>query len=319
MSLSAAEVKQSSPVLLSILIPAYNRPEMLSELLTSLETVTVTDCEILVVDDASPQDLGPVIASHASRDGRIIYVRNASNVGPTANFNKAISLSRGRYFTILGDDETVLPGNFEKKLAVLEAYHEIGLVYSGHFYVDACNEQRQLAAWPGMLDYSYIGGRDEFADLFPFNYISLHSVLYRRSLWERYGGFDEQITECGNDWEMNLRYCFHTQTAYIDEPLLNVRLHDGSTTSKLGVLQSKLAQGRIQVWRKWLVDRPQPYVLGPVLWHQLQARFELDVNHWFGKEAEQVQRWLGEFDRLKSDAHRAAGQALSSPSLRDGG
>src|SRR5581483_5315849 len=290
---------------LSILVPAYNRPDMLSECLDSLASAPA-DCEILVVDDCSPTDLSATVARFSEQDPRISFVRNETNLGPTKNFNKAISLARGSCFCILGDDETVLPGNFEKKLAILDAHPEVGLVYSRHFYTDGANQNMGLALWPGMVHYSYIGGRDEFRDLLPCNYISLHSVVYRKALWERYGGFDEAITECGNDWEMNIRYSFYSQTAYIDEPLLNVRVHEGATTRRMGLLQEKLASGRIEVWRNWLVKRDEPIILDDRGWAHMYNLYVRDLNFWFQNRPDLVQKWLTEFDGLKREASAQA-------------
>jgi glycosyltransferase involved in cell wall biosynthesis len=300
----ATSQRRSTAPKLSILIPAYNRPDMLAQCLDSLRSVT-SDCEIVVVDDCSPTDLGPHVEPYIARDGRIRFCRNKTNLGPTGNFNHAIELARGRYFCILGDDETVLPGNFEKKLAILDAHPDIGFAYSRHYYTNEQGDATELAMWPGMLHFSYVGGRDEFHDLFPWNYISLHSVVYRKELFERYGGFDPQITECGNDWEMNIRYAFHTETAYIDEPLLNVRVHQGATTRRLGLLDQKLATGRIQVWRKWLVDKSEPLVLDERAWAHMHGLFVRDVNFWFQGQPALVQKWLAEFQQLKQDAQAA--------------
>lgn len=68
-------------------------------------------------------------------------------------------------------------------------------------------------------------------------------MLFRRELWEERGGMDPTITDFGNDWDMVLRFCYETPTAFINEPLLKVRVHGGSHTQADGLTEGHFASG----------------------------------------------------------------------------
>ncbi|BET12284.1 glycosyltransferase family 2 protein [Pandoraea sputorum] len=94
---------------LSICIPTYNRAGFLDTLLKSLvEQIAASgradDVEVLVSDNASPDDTQTVVAKF---EGAIRYWRNPENIGPDANFLKLFGEAKGQYIWLPGDDDTV--------------------------------------------------------------------------------------------------------------------------------------------------------------------------------------------------------------------
>ena len=82
----------------SIGLPVYNGASFLPRTIDSLVTQDYEDLEIIVVDNASDDETPEIVKSYAAADRRITYVRNPSNIGLVANFNKAFELSRGEFF-----------------------------------------------------------------------------------------------------------------------------------------------------------------------------------------------------------------------------
>ena len=284
----------------SVLIPSYNRPAMLDECLASLHGVTI-DAEIVVIDDASAENVDAVVERHKRRDPRIRYLKNERNLGVTANFNRLLSEARGQYLCIMGNDDANLPGNFEKKAALLDAHPKIGLVYSRWYQFDDTGRVLGILQWPGLTDHPYIGGRDEFLDLLPASYLLLHSMLFRRELWEQRGGVDARLTDFGNDWDMVLRFCYQTQTAFINEPLLKVRAHAGSHTQADGLADGRFAPCRIAVWRKWLVENDDPPVLDDMVWRRMFQAFVPDLQNEFKGDEERQRFYLQQLQQLRED------------------
>lgn len=299
---------------LSILIPTYNRAEYLRECLTSV-TATTVDCEILVSDNASPDDTAAVVAGFARQDDRIRPWRHPTNLGLRHNIQHLFTQARGRYFCLLGDDDIILPGNFEKKLAILHAHPEIGLIHSRAYRMDAQGRTHDLLYWPGVLDYSYLGGRNEFADLLQAPHMSLQSVVFHRDLWEAHGGFDlsdPDIANAPSDWGMLLTYCHHTQTAFLAEPLVAVRFHAQSYSQSRGMAAGLFARGRIALWRKWLVDPTPVPVLEERHWQALAAAFVVDLDHEFNGDRHQVDRYLAAFTALKAANRQKAASRIQA-------
>ena len=246
---------------------------MIPRFLESVRTVK-SDCEILVVDNASTDATSTFVAMSAAKDPRIRYVRNEENIGVIANYNLAMELARGEYVCCMGDDDATLPGNFERKIALLDANPKVGLVYSQWLRMDENGRSLGVCAWPGLLRHSYVGGRAEFLDLLPACYIHLQSVVFRRELFEKHGGADlrPEIT-AGQDWDMLLRWINNTETAYIAEPLVGVGVHAQSQTESVCRTNGHFAKRRIAIWRKWLVESQDPPVLDDGRWQRMRDAF----------------------------------------------
>jgi len=290
----------SSPRL-SVVAPTFNRANMLPRFLESMRTVT-SDCEIIVLDNASTDDTTAVVAKFAASDPRIRYVRNPENIGVIANYNLAMELARGETICCFGDDDAVLPGNFERKLALLDANPQIGLVYSLWHRMDPQGRSLGVCTWPGLLSHSYIGGRSEFLDLLPACYIHLQGVVFRRELFEKYGGVDlrPEMT-AGQDWDMLLRWVYNTETAFIAEPLVCVGIHAQSQTESVCRTNGHFARGRIAIWRKWLVESDAPPVLDDSRWLRMRDAFLPDLHYEFANDRATIDSFLAEFEDIRSE------------------
>ncbi len=92
---------------ISFAVPYYSAPEYLREALESLLSQTHLNWEAVVVDDASPNSVADLIAEF--NDRRITYVRNDTNLGLAANWNKALSLTNAPLVCILHSDDLLEP------------------------------------------------------------------------------------------------------------------------------------------------------------------------------------------------------------------
>lgn len=113
----------------SILIPAY-KVAFLNECIMSIIEQTHKDFELIIVDDASPEDLHSVVSQFA--DTRIKYYRNDVNYGAldvVDNWNKCLSLAKGDYVICMGDDDKLLPNCLEEYAQLIDKYPGIGLLH----------------------------------------------------------------------------------------------------------------------------------------------------------------------------------------------
>ena len=100
--------------LYSVIIPTYNRPDLLDRAIESALAQTQTPFEVVVVDDWSqpPADV--------PSDSRVRLVRLPANRGNAAARNAGLAAARGRWITYLDDDDVLLPTMAERSLAALE-------------------------------------------------------------------------------------------------------------------------------------------------------------------------------------------------------
>ena len=92
---------------ISFAVPYYSAPEYLREALESLRSQTYLNWEAVVVDDASPNSVTDLITEF--NDQRITYVRNDTNLGLAANWNKALALTNAPLVCILHSDDLLEP------------------------------------------------------------------------------------------------------------------------------------------------------------------------------------------------------------------
>ena len=92
---------QSNP-LVSIVLPTYNRAELLPHSIHSVLEQTYKHLELIIIDDHSTQETEDVVKGF--HDERIKYTRNQANLKLPRSLNKGFSLSRGAYLTWTSDD-----------------------------------------------------------------------------------------------------------------------------------------------------------------------------------------------------------------------
>lgn len=102
----------------SICIPVYNGAAYIGETLRSVLTQPVADLEVIVSDNCSTDDTVAVVQSEA--DERVRVVRNETNIGAIANWNRVMAASRGRFVKLLPADDVLHPGSLARQISALE-------------------------------------------------------------------------------------------------------------------------------------------------------------------------------------------------------
>ena len=103
-----------------MVIPTKDRSRLLARALDSV-LPQLPDEEVVVVDDGSDAEHAAAVRELCSGDRRIRLFRNPRSLGPSPARNRGVAEARGRYLSILDDDNLWLPGKWERQRAVLEA------------------------------------------------------------------------------------------------------------------------------------------------------------------------------------------------------
>jgi len=101
--------------LVSIIMPAYCAERYIGEALHSVQLQGVSDWELFVVDDGSPDNTADVVASYARNDSRIRLIQQA-NSGPAMARQAAVDRAAGRYVAFLDSDDYWLPDKLSRQL-----------------------------------------------------------------------------------------------------------------------------------------------------------------------------------------------------------
>lgn len=116
--------------LITTVIPTFRRPRLLRRAITSALEQEGVPLRVCVYDNASGDETAGVVTEIASSDSRLIYHCHPENIGGAANFDFGIRHVSTPFFSILSDDDYLLPGFYQKALAGL-AEHPEAMCWAG--------------------------------------------------------------------------------------------------------------------------------------------------------------------------------------------
>lgn len=180
----------------SITIPAYKQ-KYLYEAIESCLVQTYKDFELIIVDDASPEDLKSVVDRF--QDSRIRYYRNEKNCGAlnvVDNWNISLGYATGDYVICMGDDDRLLPNCLEEYSRLIEKYPDLDIYHGMTEIIDensrVADMQESRPEREGM--YSMISGRLRNCRL---QYIG--DWLFKRTTLELLNGYVNMPMAWGSD------------------------------------------------------------------------------------------------------------------------
>ncbi|MDW8051207.1 MAG: glycosyltransferase family 2 protein [Armatimonadota bacterium] len=103
----------------SVLTPAYNVAPYIGQCIESVQAQTLTDWEMIIVDDASTDDTVQVVQRYLS-DPRIRLLQNERNSGAASARNRALDVARGEWIAVLDADDWYAPTRLEKLVSFAE-------------------------------------------------------------------------------------------------------------------------------------------------------------------------------------------------------
>ncbi len=124
---------------ISVCIPAYNRPEVLSPLLDSILSQDFTHFEVVICEDNSPRraEIATIARKYAEKfPCHIRYLENETNLGYDGNLRKLITLASGEYCLFMGNDDLMCPGALAKVASAVERYNNVGVVLRSYASFD---------------------------------------------------------------------------------------------------------------------------------------------------------------------------------------
>ena len=211
----------------SVIIPTYNRADLLPAAIDSVLRQTYSDFEVIVVDDGSTDSTSQVVSRY-SADWRVKYAFQ-KNQGRAMARNYGASLARGEFLGFLDSDDEYLPDNLAGHLKVFAQQPALGMTVGGYQYMtEAGDVVEERRPWEEDDSLSVAG--------WLFNCLAMPgSILLRRSEFERIGGFDPDC-EIAEDWDLFIRLAYRgCQVEWNRQMSCRYRLHSGSSTHSLAL------------------------------------------------------------------------------------
>lgn len=229
---------QARPVV-TVLIPTYNRAQLLPRTLDSVLAQTFADFEVLIVDDGSTDDTTAVVARCA--DKRVKYLRQQMNAGVGAARNRGLREARGEFVAFLDSDDEWMPENLARQVTQFRGLpDDVGLSYTGvetvfdDGAVTVDRPEHRGDVYDKMLLRNVIHGGGS-------------NAVIRRNVIATVGFFDEGMPAI-EDYDYWLRITRFFKVDFIDEPL--IRYHDPRTLERRSLAVGANHDARMWLYRK---------------------------------------------------------------------
>ncbi len=181
--------------IVSVVIPAYNVSPYIQQAVESALNQTVTEIEVLLIDDGSTD--GTIEQLSEFRDHRLKIIRR-NHAGVSVTRNVGIEVARARHIGFLDGDDIWLPHKLEKHLALMEFYPDADMTFSLSRDIDETGRTRGL---PPLQPAEVIS----FRELLRQNLVRTTStVVVRKEAFLKAGLFDPSLVSC-EDYDMWLR------------------------------------------------------------------------------------------------------------------
>lgn len=201
---------------LSVVMPVHNALPHLDKAVESIVRQTWSDFEFVIYDDGSTDGSAERLRHWAARDERIRLVEGGQNLGPAASSNFVVQLARGSLVARMDADDISRPDRLQRQIELLKQRPEVGLVGTAYETIDA---RGTVIRGPNLWRLH----RPSWFVPFPHG-----SILFRRELFDRIGGYREQCV-FWEDQDFFLRASAVTKIVTLAAPLYQHRHSEVST------------------------------------------------------------------------------------------
>jgi GT2 family glycosyltransferase len=277
----------------SVGIPSYNHAPFLGAAIESVLGQTLSDLELVIVEDGSRDGSLEIAQRYAARDERVTVLTHADHanlgLGPSVNlYRRRMS---GRYVTGIGSDDVLHADALETVVAFLESRPEVGYAYG---YARLIDESGAEVANARTLGADLTGDGRIVERLVQGNRIPAMTLLMRRECLEQAGDEDHDLVY--SDWEFFTRAAAHWEAGFVPRCLAGQRVH--ATNTSVGASRSTNLQRALAVTEA-LRERA-PAVGGRLAEPRVRATLELQLGFLrfaAGDESDAASRVRGAFNR----------------------
>lgn len=210
--------------MISVIIPTYNRREMVLDCVASVLATDYRELEIIVVDDCSPDQTSEELTRRFAGDKRVRVIRNERNCSLAVSRNRGAAIAKGEYLFFLDDDNVVDENILSELLAVFAHDERIALVAplaiqnrrgtEPTIWTLGCDFNRWTSQPRNLSADLPLSQFDEYDKLFPTTY-SPNAFMVRREAFDKVGGFDESYVITYEESDFGLRLLEAGYAAYI--------------------------------------------------------------------------------------------------------
>ena len=206
---------------ISVVTPSYNQGQYLEETIKTIMSQDHKNVEYIIVDGGSRDNSIDIIKRYAA--DLFWWVSEPDN-GRGDSLNKGFSHSTGEIMAWLGCGDAYFPWTFKVVSEIFATFPEMEWLTTGipsiwyDEHTPCFASTKKGYSREGFLDGKYLPWRD---------YVQQESTFWRRSLWDRAGGFIDSKRKDMPDLELWLRFCRFADLYSVSIPLGGFRIHGG--------------------------------------------------------------------------------------------
>jgi glycosyltransferase involved in cell wall biosynthesis len=206
---------------ISVIIPTFNRLDLLKETIQSVRNQTYEDFEIVVVNDGSTDGTGAWLREQAN-----LRVVEQSNSGIAASRNKGASVARGAWLAFLDHDDLWSPDKLSIQAEFVRDNPDVALVSARHVRLGTSYSQPRRPQW--------IKG-DLLIKEYSESFIHTSSVMIRRDVFDSIEGFPTRY-RFADEFDVWLKIAAEYPIAHYSGPVVFIRFYESNTShNRLGV------------------------------------------------------------------------------------
>lgn len=223
------KTSSKSAPLVTIIVAGFNVEKYLAKCLDSLLKQTLSNIEIVVIDDASSDGTKAIIQKYAKKDSRIIPIYNSEHLGVSAARNQGIDKSHAEYLMVCDADDFYEPEMCEKLYQALEKTGadagacEDNIIYHAHIEMKPSDD-----FYYGL---KFVGLNDVSDNLIRNTDLSVHNKIFRKSIIDKYNLRYPESLFYEDAYFCVAYFCVSQTVYYINERLYNYVRHQNSTMS----------------------------------------------------------------------------------------
>lgn len=242
--------------LVTMIVLCYNQARFVVETLESVKAQTYKNTELIIVDDCSTDDSVAVI-DRWLQENKIQgnFIRHQQNQGICKSLNEALSLTTGKYISMIASDDIWLPDKIERQVAIMESQLEsVGVLYSDAFQIDESSHPLPVMFIAAHRPLPKMPQGQIFETLIEGNFIPGMTTLIRRSCYHKVGAYDENLP--WEDWDMWMRIarCYNFLCSPLPSAKYRAHEHSYSHSDPVRMVRQCIRIGLKQIALEDLTD-----------------------------------------------------------------
>lgn len=234
----------TSKPMVSVVMPTYNRADLLPRTIESILSQDFDDFELLIVDDGSVDNTAEVIKQIQDQDPQLRYVQLPENRGIGFGRDAGLQHVSGKYIALADSDDLWLPGKLRLQVEVMEKHPEIDILFGDFWSINHINGKETSGFAATQAGMQHLTTRRIADDLWLVesgvetgilvaNFVQPATTLLRADVFQRVGSFDINLST-PVDLEFGWRAAvLGARYAYLNRVLIERHIYESSVTVRI--------------------------------------------------------------------------------------